>query len=59
MKFKNTIAYSVLVIANVLGLASLVLFGLFLFGVSLTRVDLWQGEEGILAAETGQALHCT
>jgi len=49
MDIKNSIAYTVLVIANVLGGASLVLFGLFLFGVSFTRVDLWHGEAGILA----------
>ena len=49
MDLKNSIAYTVLVIANVLGGASLVLFGLFLFGVSFTQVDLWHGEAGILA----------
>ena len=46
---KNSVAYTVLVIANVLGGVSLALFGLFLFGVSFTRVDLWHGETGILA----------
>ena len=49
MDLKNPIAYTVLVIANVLGGASLGLFGLFLFGVSFTQVDLWRGEAGILA----------
>lgn len=49
MAMKNSVAYTVLVIANALGGASLVLFGLFLFGVSLTRVDLWHGEVEVLA----------
>ena len=49
MNLKTCLAYTALVIANVLGVASLVLFGLFLFGVSFTRVDLWHGEAGIIA----------
>ncbi len=49
MDLKNSIAYTVLVVANVLGGASLLLFGLFLFGVSFTLLDLWQSEAAILA----------
>lgn len=49
MDYKNYIEYTVIAVANVLGGASLVLFGLFLFGLSFTRVDLWRGEAGILA----------
>ena len=49
MAMRNSVAYSALVITNALGGASLVLFGLFLFGVSITRVDLWRGEAGIHA----------
>ena len=49
MDLKHPIAYTLLAVANVLGGASLVLFGLFLFGVPLSRVDLWHGEAAILA----------
>jgi protein-S-isoprenylcysteine O-methyltransferase Ste14 len=49
MDLRHFIAYTVLLIANVLGGASLVLFGLFLFGVSFARVDLWHSEAHILA----------
>lgn len=49
MTLHNFVAYAVLVTATVLGGASLVLFGLFLFGVSFTRVELATGAAGILA----------
>ena len=49
MDSRTSIAYTVLVIANVLGVVSLGLFGLFLLGVSFTQVDPGYGEAGILA----------
>ena len=49
MDLKICTVYAVIVITSVLGGASLVLFGLFLFGASFTHVDLWHGEAAILA----------
>ena len=49
MTFKNLFAYTVVGIAGMLGSLSLALFGLFLFGVSFTRVDVAHSITGILA----------
>ena len=48
MTLNSFIAYTVLVAATVFGGVSLVLFGLFLFGVSFARVDLATSEAGVL-----------
>ena len=49
MTFNIFFAYTVLVTSTVLGVFSLILFGLFLFGMSFTRLEMADSEAGVLA----------